>query len=439
VDRLADPLARPLKPLHVAVVGAGWAGLAAAVHARRAGHAVQVFEMAPRPGGRARSVLAAGHTLDNGQHILIGAYSATLELMNLVGADAAALLRRLPLALQYPDGQGLRMGRGAPVPAFVRAVLAHPGWTWAERLRLLAEAARWSLMRFRCDDGLSVADLCRRLPQRVSGDLIEPLCVAALNTPPVQASAQVFLRVLRDALFCGAGSSDLLLPCAPLDTLLPQPAAAWLAAHGVPLHTASRVNQLVRNGGWLLDDRRFDAVVLACSAAEAARLCSGIAADWARQAAALRYEPIVTVYLHCPGARLALPMLALHADARSPAQFVFDLGALNGRSGLFAFVISGAAEWVARGLQAAAAATHAQALAAFAPDTWPSAPRLVHVAADKRATFRCTPGLRRPPAAIAAGLWAAGDYVAGPYPATLEGAVRSGRDAAQALCSSLMR
>jgi len=61
------------------------------------------------------------------------------------------------------------------------------------------------------------------------------------------------------------------------------------------------------------------------------------------------------------------------------------------------------------------------------------------VAADKRATFRCTPGLRRPPAAIAAGLWAAGDYVAGPYPATLEGAVRSGRDAAQALCSSLMR
>ena len=424
-----------MKPLRVAVVGAGWAGLAAAVHARCAGHEVEVFEMAPRPGGRARSVQAAGRTFDNGQHILIGAYSATLELMRIVHADPSKLLHRSPLALQYPDGLGLRLGAAAPLPAFVRAVLRRRGWTRRERLALLAHASRWLLTRFRCDSRLSVAELCRRLPARLHEQLIEPLCVAALNTPAAQASASVFLRVMRDALFSGTGSSDLLLPRAPLDALLPQPAAAWLATQRVSLHTSARVAALSHDAKWKVDGRAFDAVLLACSASEAARLCTEVAPDWARQAAALRYEPIVTVYLHCAGARLALPMLALHTNARAPAQFVFDLGALNGPDGLFAFVISGASEWVAKGLQPTAAITRAQALAAFAPGHWPGEVSVVHVAAEKRATFRCIAGLSRPPAAIAPGLWAAGDYVDGPYPATLEGAVRSGRNAARALSS----
>jgi squalene-associated FAD-dependent desaturase len=433
VDRVAHALARPLKPLRVAVVGAGWAGLAAAVHARRAGHAVEVFEMAPQPGGRARSVQVGDRTLDNGQHILIGAYQATLQLMALVDADATALLRRLPLALSYPDGQGLQLRGGAPLPDFVRAVLRRPGWRWGERLSLLVAATRWAAMRFDCTDTLSVAELCRRLPARVREQLIEPLCIAALNTPASQASARVFLRVLHDALFSGTGASDLLLPRAPLGALLPQPAAAWLQRHGVLLHTTTRAIQLRPGNRWQLDGRDFDALVLACSAAEAARLCAELAPGWAAMAAALRYEPIVTVYLHCPGARLAQPLLALHAGATAPAQFVFDLGALDGPAGVFAFVVSGARDWVERGLDATAQATLAQALATFPADHWPGSPSVLHVAAEKRATFLCTPGLQRPPMRIAPGLWAAGDYIAGPYPATLEGAVRAGRDAALAL------
>ena len=423
---------RPLGPRRVAVVGAGWAGIAAAVHARRAGYEVQVYEMAPRPGGRARSVRVDGITLDNGQHILIGAYSATLELMREVGVDAAQLLRRLPLVLQYPDGRGLRLHGGPPVPDFVRAVLGRRGWGWGPRLSLLAHAARWAAGGFACAPGLSVTELCRRLPRVVQAQLIEPLCIAALNTPAAQASAQVFLRVLRDALFGGPGSSDLLLPGQPLGSLLPEPAAAWLDAHGVPLYSGTRVSQLQADGpGWRVDGQSFDAVVLACSATEAARLCRDIAPAWSSQAAELRYEPIVTVYLQCRGARLAQPMTALDATAGEPAQFVFDLGALGMAEGVFAFVVSGAREWVARGLDATAQATQAQALSAFAPSTWPVPPTLLHVSAEKRATFQRTPGLQRPPARITRGLWAAGDYVAGPYPATLEGAVRSGRQAAQ--------
>ena len=213
--------------MRVAVVGAGWAGLAAAVHARKAGHEVEVFEMAPQSGGRARTVQVAGHALDNGQHILIGAYQATLALMREVGADTSTLLRRMPLSLQYPDGQGLMLRQGAPVPAFVRAVLGRQGWSWSDRLALLAAATRWTAMRFRCSQALSVAELCQGLPTIVQRQLIEPLCVAALNTPAASANAAVFLRVLRDALFSGPGSSDLLLPCAPLGKLLPQPATAW--------------------------------------------------------------------------------------------------------------------------------------------------------------------------------------------------------------------
>jgi hydroxysqualene dehydroxylase len=362
-----------LKPLRVAVVGAGWAGIAAAVYGRKAGHEVEVFEMAAHCGGRARTVRVDGLPLDNGQHILIGAYQATLALMHEVGADATTLLRRMPLALQFPDGQGLMLRRGAPVPAFVRAVLGRQGWSWGDRLALLTSATRWAAMRFRCDDGLSVAGLCRSLPATVQADLIEPLCVAALNTPASQASAAVFLRVLRDALFSGAGSSDLLLPCAPLGSLLPQPAADWLQRHGVRLHHGARVTELsAESGAWRLNGERFDAVVLACTAAEAARLSKPISPRWALTAAALRYEPIVTVYLRCPHARLALPMVALHADAGRPAQFAFDLGALDGPPGVFAFVISGAREWVDRGLEATAAATLAQALAAFPSGTWPS-------------------------------------------------------------------
>jgi len=418
----------------VAVVGAGWAGIAAAVYGRKAGHEVEVFEMAPHAGGRARTVLVDDIALDNGQHILIGAYQATLALMREVGADATLLLRRMPLALQYPDGQGLMLRQGAPVAAFVRAVLGRRGWSWGDRLALLTAATRWAAMRFRCAEGLSVADLCRSLPATVQAELIEPLCVAALNTPAAQASAVVFLRVLRDALFSGPGSSDLLLPCAPLGSLLPLPAAAWFQRQGVRLHQTVRATELrSESTAWWLDGGRFDAVVLACTAAEAARLCAPFAADWARTASALRYEPIVTVYLRCPGAQLALPMVALHADADMPAQFAFDLGALDGPAGVFAFVVSGAREWVDRGLDATAAATLAQALASFPSGTWPAAPTLLHAAAEKRATFRCTPALVRPPSAIAPRLWAAGDYVAGPYPATLEGAVRAGRDAALSL------
>jgi len=424
-------------PRRVAVIGGGWAGIAAAVTATDAGHDVTLIEMAPQLGGRARGVdHHHGIALDNGQHILIGAYSVTLALMRRVGADPEQLLRRLPLALVAADGTGLRLTRGSPAMAFVRAVFGRHGWSIGERLGLLATALRWRLSGFVADPQASVAALTRELSPRVRESLIEPLCVAALNTPARQASAQVFLRVMRDALFSGPGSADLLLPRVPLSALLPDPAARWLAAAGAKLHCGTRATALTaRRDGWDVDGRAFDAVVLACTAHEAARLARPHAATWASQAEAFDYEPIVTVYVQSRGTRLAQAMTALSTNVEAPAQFVFDLGAIDGggpRDGVFAFVISGARDWVERGLDSTAAATLRQAQATFAA-LWREPPQVLRTLAERRATFLCAPALLRPAAGIAPNLAAAGDYVDGPYPATLEGAVRSGTAAIAAL------
>jgi len=412
----------------IAVIGAGWAGLAAAVRATETGHAVTVFEMAAQAGGRARELQVDGLALDNGQHILIGAYRETLALMRTLGVDIGAAFDRRPLELRYPDGRGLRLPPGPAALVFALGVMGARGWTWRDKLALLRAAGGWALAGFRCAPGTSVDTLCRSLPPAVRELMIDPLCVAALNTPAPQADAAVLLRVLKDALFGGTGGADLLLPRRSLGALLPAPALAWLRARGAAVRLGTRVQALQADAdaGWRVDGEPFDTVVLACTAAEAARLTQAIAPGWAAQAQALRYEPIVTVYLQAPGARLAAPMMALVEGPDAPAQFAFDHGALGATPGVFAFVVSGAQPWVDRGLDTTAAAVLQQALQAFPAGTWPQAPTVLRCVAEKRATFRCVPGLQRPPAAIAPGLVAAGDYVAGPYPATLEGAVRAG-------------
>lgn len=423
--------------LRVAVVGGGWAGVAAAVESTLRGHAVTLFEMAPQLGGRARRVDIDGLSLDNGQHILIGAYRETLRLMQTVGVEIDEAFLRTPLRLTMPDGHGLRLPGGPPMIAFARGVIGQRAWHLRDRLALLAAAGGWALNGFRCPAQTTVAELTAGLPPSIRAELIEPLCVAALNTPARSASATVFLRVIRDALFSGRGSADLLLPRQRLSELLPAPAQQWLRERRADVRLSCRVEQLARrDDGWSADGEVFDAVVLAATAVEAARLVRPFAPDWAADAAALRYEPIVTVYAHSAGTRLSQPMLALPSDEhRDPAQFVFDHGQLGGRDGVLAFVISGAQPWLDRGIEPTRDATLAQGERLLG--TQLRAPlKTLRVLTEKRATFRCVPALQRPPSRIAPGLQAAGDYVEGPYPATLEGAVRCAVAAVKALPNS---
>ncbi|MDO8279424.1 MAG: hydroxysqualene dehydroxylase HpnE [Burkholderiaceae bacterium] len=429
----------------VAVVGGGWAGMAAAVQACRAGHAVTVFEAARSLGGRARALTEAMAGLDNGQHILIGAYTETLGLMALVGVDLDAALQRRTLSLRYPDGGGLVLPRWpAPLDALA-GILTARGWDWRDKLSLLRAALSWKRAHFECAPSLTVARMSQTLRARVVAEFVEPLCLSALNTPMAQASAQVFLRVLRDGLLGPAGSSHLLLPQYDLSRLFPDAAARWLLAHGGEVRRAHRVQELAPHaGGWTLDGEPFDTVLLACAPWDAARLveeCDGAGAQfadgsWAASARALRHEAIATVYA-LSRHRLAQPMLALRSGPGAPAQFVFDRGlprralppGLEHSPGnddaqrvVLAFVVSACREE----RDALSQQVMAQGRAQLGLDDL----ELLQTVVERRATFACTPGLQRPAAYIAPGLLACGDYVEGPYPATLEGAVRSATAAA---------
>ncbi|WP_077002609.1 hydroxysqualene dehydroxylase HpnE [Variovorax sp. KK3] len=412
----------------VAVIGAGWAGLACAIETCRTGHAVTVFEAARTLGGRARALPArmpdgTPVQLDNGQHILIGAYSATLGLMRDLGIDPEGVLHRMPLQLRFADGDGLQVPAGWPPPLdLLRGIVGARGWSLRDKASLLATALKWRAAGFRCDPSATVDRLCASLTPRVRRELIEPLCVSALNTPVDRASGQVFLRVLHDALFTERGGADLLLPRVDLGALLPDAAGRWLERHGAHVSMGARVQALACDAsGWHVDGQAFDRVVLACPPWEAARLAATAGlretADWARQAQALQHEAIATIYV-TGGTLLPAPVLALRAAPGAPAQFVFDRGQLGGPSGLLAFVVSASAEE----RELLEQQVLAQARAQLGQTTLAALLTVV----EKRATFACTPALERPSAQIAPGLLGCGDYVDGPYPATIEGAVRSG-------------
>jgi squalene-associated FAD-dependent desaturase len=430
----------------VGVIGAGWAGLAAAVALADKGWQVLLWEMSPTPGGRGRSGIeqampgGAVLELDAGQHILIGAYRESLGLMQRLGVDLQQAFWRGPLQLVDAQGRGLKLPGGPAVLAFARALAGHPSWPWQARLRLLWQLARWHQQGFVCEQAQTVAQLCATLPAVMMDELIEPLCVAALNTPARQADAQVFLRVLADGLFAGPGGSDLLIPRWPLRLAWPMPAWKRLQQAGAALYLTERVQSVeaLGEGRWRVQakaEQVVDRLLVAASAVEAARLLTPWDPDWAQTAQALRFEPIVTTWVHVPGVRLPGPMVRL---SDGPAQFAFDLQAvgLPWPDGL-SLVSSAAGPALQAGLPALEQAVLKQALRL--PGADPGLTQVVRSIAERRATFACTPGLQRPARRAAAahgGVWLAGDYIAGPYPSTLEGAVRSGVAAAQQICNS---
>lgn len=439
---------------HFAVVGGGWAGFSAALELARAGQQVTVFEAARTLGGRARRVEVDGRALDNGQHILLGAYRDTLRMMRLAGVNLDAAILKLPLQMRYPPGDA-GMDFVAPrLPAplhLALALLRARGLASEDKLALarFSSTARW--MGWQLNTDCSVAELLERFEQtpRLVQLMWRPLCLAALNTPLERASAQVFLAVLRDSLGAGRAASDMLLPRVDLSALLPDAAAAWLRKKGGQVQLGAKVTALQRTAsGWQVEAgeaAQFDGVVVACAPVAAAALLRPMedAAPIVAQLDAFTYEPITTCYLqYAPGTRLPTPFYALVDDPAGGrwAQFVFDRGQLDAvQDGLFAVVIS-AASAAADLPQDELAAAVARQLAADLAQPALAQPSWTRVITEKRATFACTPGLERPGNTTPLeGLVLAGDYTQGDYPATLEMAVRSGIQAAKLLSAPARR
>ena len=404
------------------IVGAGWAGLSAAVAATKAGWHVHLHEAAPQAGGRARRLPSHAQRphLDNGQHILIGAYRDTLALMRTVGVDLDTAFTRIPLDLRLPNGHGLHLPDW-PAPWNVLAgIVRCKGWNWRDKSQLLLACARWQLQNFSCPARWTVKDLCNKsgLTPRIRAELIDPLCLSALNTPVDAACARTFLRVLHDALLMSSGSSDLLLPRQDLSALFVAPCVQWLQAQGAKVELGSRVTpQILANIN--------HTVLLACAPWDAAQLTAEFAPAWSRCAGALTHEAIATVYLHAPKLPTDLrPMVALphntNAPGETPAQFVLNRETLLGQTGLLAAVVSACRD--ERSSLAPRVCAQVQSALQL------SSLEVVQTIVEKRATFHLSPALPRPMPHIQKNWWACGDYIAGPYPSTLEGAVRCGQN-----------
>ena len=459
----------------IAVIGAGWAGCAAAIELAKNGHEVHAFEAARTMGGRARQVAINGLMLDNGQHILLGAYRATLKLLKTIGVNPNAALLRLPLQMCYPDNSGGMHFVAPKLPApwhMFFALLTAKGMRRADKMALarFSSAARW--MDWQLNDDCSVAELLDRFDQTpyLIDVMWQPLCIAALNTPIEVASAQVFLNVLKDSLGARRNASDMLIARTDLTTLFAQPAADFVQQHGGKIFTGCAVQEIVAintnqqnkqqiKQQWQItlknqtpqyqNDLLFDGVVIATSAENARHLVAPLlplfsGSDEAKSVNPIPvfdYQPITTCYLQYPATiQLDRPFYALKENPSNNAfgQFVFDRGQFCTlddvhQKGLLAVVISTSQAAIAQGHEQLAAACAAQLASAFnRPDL--ACPQWHQIITEKRATFACTPNLHRPANLLPLkGVVIAGDYTQSRYPATLEAAVQSGLGAAALL------
>ncbi|MEN9774873.1 MAG: Hydroxysqualene dehydroxylase [Pseudomonadota bacterium] len=469
-------------PFDLAIVGAGWAGLAAAVVACAAGKRIVLVDAAPQAGGRARrQSLDLGFgpiDLDNGQHLLIGAYRQTLELAQRIGLSAEQLFNRQRLLLR--DTQGLHLAAPhLPAPAhLVWALLAARGFPWSDRRAVVRMISGLRRDAWQVTAGETVSTLLDRMsqPSTVRTRLWERLCISALNTPSRQACAQTFASVLRDSLGSARANSDFLIPRATLSDCLPDPALRWLSRQGAVIRLRTPIRTLVPDPGrassWQLHHPGGSiaarGVILACNVSNSLRLLERIGSSdtppivddvslagrgtpgrpqvgrselrrTLRALSSFSFHSIATLWVSWPASHQPAigPPLMLHREAGGDRQadWLFDRGVWSGHR-VGAWVISLADE-LKPALDPERAIDHARELCRTYGFVAPVAARLI---IEKRATFACVPGragVAHEAAGRQAGLWLAGDYTEAHYPATLESAVRSGMRAGQIAADGL--
>ncbi len=439
-----------LNSKHVVIIGGGWAGLAAAVElSKHADIKVTLYEAARQLGGRARRIPFNDMRVDNGQHLLIGAYTDTLSLIRSLGVklDEKFIRQPLDLLIRNPLKRQTIKLKATRLPApfhLLLALLTCKGFSFVERLRALQFGARLFMHGFKFRGDISVAELMSHYKQPAS--LVEkfwgPLCVAIMNTPVKQASAHVFLRVLHDSFRNRNRDSDLLYPRDDLGSILPDPATEFIERHGSTIKLGQRVTSLEIDKnklyGMMLGEQMVDAehIIIATSPQACHKLVQGhIPLSYLElQLGNYSYQPICTIYLqYPPDVTTGQPMQGILGGH---AQWLFDRASHN-QPGLMAVVISSEGPHMQLENEQLIEQIKKE-LALLYPD-WPQ-PSDAMVIREKRATFHCSfdiSQLRPENKTPVEGLWLAGDYTNTGYPATLEGAVRSGLQCARQIIEEL--
>jgi squalene-associated FAD-dependent desaturase len=447
--------------MRVVVVGGGFAGLSAAIALQERRHQVHLLERRGVLGGRATSYRDAvsGEDVDNGTHVMIGAYHATLDLVRRAGA-ADLLLPQDDLRLDYVDEKGSSSLDCPPLPAPLH--LAAGILSWRAPWRVKGQALRFGLAARRGPPPkeLTLAEWFRRTGQgpEVRALLWDPLATAVLNETPESAAAVLFHRVFREAFLRDGRDSRLVFLRRGYGELHDR-LARYFVGRGGELSRRALVESLeVRDGRVAavcyaqrplakVDMREgepavavrleTDAVVSAVPWSALPALLPG---DWRDRppfaaVARLRGAPIVSVEAWVDRVVMDRVMVGLRG---SEVQWVFDKGRLFGRLGPpqhLAFIISAAWRSVPRPNAELTQAAEA-ALRRYFPAMAGAAVTRTLVIREPDATFACDPeseALRPLAVTPIGGFFLAGDWTDTGLPATIEGAVRSGLRAADAL------
>lgn len=439
---------------NVAIIGGGIAGMAAAVNLTARGIPVTIFEAGSQLGGRARSVAVEFNSrivqLDNGQHIMLGAYTETLKLLAMVGMNESQAFTRLPLKLdirssvqQSSQTSVFRLSAWHFLPAplhLLAGFMFCKGLLFSERIAVIKFMLMLKKINYKLTADTALQDFLKAHQQPISVITLlwEPLCLAALNTPINIASAQIFLNVLNDSFNHKKTDSDFLLPKHDLSQLFSIPIARYLVSKNVNIFFNQRIKEITSTElsglktfkiNTKKDQLEFSHVIIAVSPSQLQSFTESLPKlnEIAKETDLYNYQPIVTIYLqYANNATIDSPMLGL---AGGLGQWVFDRGILCDQPGLMAVIIS--AEGHHQKL------THDALALAIAKELHHAFPQLVKpmwhkVIAEKRATFSCTPNLHRPTHKTNDDkILLAGDYTYGAYPATIEGAVCSGLNCAK--------
>ena len=443
------------------VIGAGFAGLSAAVRLTKRGARVLVLEARARLGGRATAFedRDTGEVVDNGQHVLLGCYTETWAFLADIGAMSHVRLDP-QLAVTMVDRAGVRTRLSCPaLPSPFHLLAGVIDWSalgWRDRLSILRMRAPLRLAQrqmkpgarqLAASPGETVENWLIRNGQtaRLREMLWDPLALAALNQPPSQAAAPPFARVLAEMFGPDPRAAAIALPTRPLHEMYAEPARASIEARGGTVRAGTTAAVYIDLGrvGYVTNgtDRwKAAAVVSAVPWFAMADLFQGDRATLEpilARARAMQSSPIVTVNLWFDRPLFDEPFIGLPGRAM---QWAFDKRAIvGGGASHLALVSSGASPLVARTNAELIGHAHQELLEAL-PDARIAQLLRAAVVREPRATFSLAPGQPPRPGAETpiAGLVLAGDWIATGLPGTIESAVRSGHAAADAVSGHLV-